>query len=299
MNHTIFVGGISGIEESRALNFFQSLYNSVEKIVIPKHEKSKRVKGYALLYVSKKPDYDNLLQMQKVNIHGRIVHLKPYLKGKNLKRFKNSVQNRRVHVRGIPKKWKNADFRRAMRQIGPFEDAYIIHDPSGKKSYGFGYALFHEEETANKALKDGSQMFPKLKIQFEKRGEKKNQQDSQPNTDNQSPNDSSPTILGWKQTWMPGRAPKPNGEVVNQFHHNKEAIISSDLLISLHSVKPTQKSYFNRVKTLSHHEAEVLGQLRFNKLKLRFGNLNKFEGMMKSLSVQSNQVEGQLNYTNP
>ena len=288
MNYTIFVGGILGIEEEKAFSFFKSSFNSIERIVIPKHEKSNRIKGYALIYMKDEEQYNQMLGKKCMNLYGRTIHLKPYLKGKNLKKFKASLNNRRIHVRGIPKSWKNSDFKSAMEKIGPFEDAYIIHDSTGKKSFGFGYVLFNTEKDANRSLKEGKKIFSELKLFFERKGVKnkakkksKNMKGTEAGDALDYVNRSSFEIEGSKCL----RRKKQNQNGYNS--SNQLPRLSFDELINLHSVKPCESFYFNRVKTLNHREAEVLGHLRFNKYNLRFGKLIKYREMMRSLYAKS------------
>lgn len=155
----IFLVGLSkdhGVDE--LTTFFSSKYPSFMKVEMKKkNKKSGKIAGYGFLSVSSDEDYAAIVRKGKFYLFGRGFFAKPYLKGENLKRFKQTVNQRRVFMFGLPSPLTDSQLEDTLRDVfGNLECAFLVENNHTKiNGKGLGYATFNTVESAKEATDIG------------------------------------------------------------------------------------------------------------------------------------------------
>lgn len=149
--------------------------------MLKKKKNEKKIKGYCFVVLTSKIEFDKMLKEETHELEGRILIIKPYLKGEELEKFREEVENRRVFIKEIPLEFEDKDLLPLLKQFGSLEDCFIARDiVNGGKSRGFGYGTFHFVEDARKAFEIGFVEYSKNEgengrieiFRFEKKGKR-------------------------------------------------------------------------------------------------------------------------------
>lgn len=144
---TVFVTGLCGLIKKEDLeSFFNLQCGGSVSIVLP----DKKSAGHAFVEMDSPETLQRILKLKNLTFNGREIQIKPYVEGKDLKRFKDEINSRRVFVSRIPKNWSDKFFQEIFSSFGKIETAYIIRNRKSKKSKGFGYIVYESKETALK-----------------------------------------------------------------------------------------------------------------------------------------------------
>ena len=162
----VFVGSIPGDMDQQSLKAYFSKFGRISNIKLT--FKTKHVnRGYCIVSCADRATYD-LLLAQKIQLKGRRLECRPYMKDSQLVAFRQSYNLRRVYVYNILAKISDEEVKALFeRKIGPVENAYCIRKQVGggsggrggrpgkkkKKDLVFGFVLFRREEDAQQAVR--------------------------------------------------------------------------------------------------------------------------------------------------
>ena len=127
--------------------------------------------------LGEKSEFDHLIREGSYYFRGRKFFVKPFLEGRELQKYKEEIQKRRVFVHNIPNKMSNEDLGELFASFGDVEDSYIIRSNQSNKyqasSRKYGYVIFFTEEDASKAVRAKKITHQNAKLiilPFEKKG---------------------------------------------------------------------------------------------------------------------------------
>lgn len=163
----IFLLGLDPeFKKEELVNFFKIDFPSVTHCCLIKSKKHKKTNniGYGTLFLQSKEEAKKILKKRKFTLKKRTFVVKPYYKGNELKKFKSSVQRRRVYVNQIPPSMENQNLRRVFQDYGDVEDAYVVRNQRIDGFRKFGYVIFEKEEDAQKVVRLGCIEFGEDKI---------------------------------------------------------------------------------------------------------------------------------------
>lgn len=192
---TVFITGLSGLIKKEDLTAYLNLKcQGAISVALP----NKRNAGYAFVEMDSPDSVQKILKMKNLIFNDREIQIRPFVEGKDLQRFKNEINSRRLFVSRIPKDWSDQFFTKIFCSFGKIETAYIIRKRKTKKSKGFGYIVYENKETAlkiaslNELKIDEHTLLLKIHepkhMRFQKKGSKthtKDQEKINQNCDNQ------------------------------------------------------------------------------------------------------------------
>lgn len=153
--HKIFLVGLNPkFKFPELLEFLKTRFPSVISCTSKSSNKSGKIKtSIATVSLLCEEEARELIQLGSLEFKGRTIHSKPYLTGKELERFKESVNRRRVFLHNINPRVKNEALREVLSKYGEIEDAFVIKKKKAKSSKvhrNIGYVIFQEEAEAEK-----------------------------------------------------------------------------------------------------------------------------------------------------
>lgn len=86
---------------------------------------------------------------KSLKFRGRTLTIKPYYKGAELTKFRESLLQKRLFVKRIPSFWTDVDLLNFFKAYGEIDSAYIVYDKATKKSRQFGYVVTASVELAD------------------------------------------------------------------------------------------------------------------------------------------------------
>lgn len=177
----ILLIGLSGEHTPQTIElFFKKTFNSILRVKMKKrNKKSNKVEGIGTMILGDPLERDQILKKGQFFLKGRKFHAKPFLKGRELKEFQNNVKRRRIFVNFIPRNTSNEKLKRTFLIFGEIEDAFVITDiKRDNKSLGYGFVMFYQVSSAEKAIQQGSINLEGSTIKicpYQKEGHKNNQ----------------------------------------------------------------------------------------------------------------------------
>ena len=97
-----FLAGIDPVVNLKQIrSSIRKKYQGVARIDCPKDQR----KGYLFVHFNNKNALQDFLKFGKIQIMGRDLIVKPFLKGTALQKYKISEGKRRLFVKGIPHSW--------------------------------------------------------------------------------------------------------------------------------------------------------------------------------------------------
>ena len=153
----IFLAGVPGkLNKSKFFKFLEEelgLVDIEKNIEIPYNTQKMLTKGFVIIHIDSSDKFEELLKIKTFRFENRILHAKPFAKGKDLEKIRESYEQRKIYVAGIPKNWNKKKLSDIMAKFGKILDAYIIVNPKTQESQGFGYVEFNNPISAHKAIK--------------------------------------------------------------------------------------------------------------------------------------------------
>lgn len=148
-NHHVLKAFLTGVNPSTPHQVLKTfLCNNFEGVTQVKTDPRKR-QGYVFVHFMNKQLLEDFLQIRTFIFQGRKLTIKPYLKGEELRKFKEELLQRRIFVKHLPFNWNDDDLEHFFTQFGKIDSAYIVFDKKTKFSRQFGYVI-----TATKELAD-------------------------------------------------------------------------------------------------------------------------------------------------
>ena len=164
----LFLGGIPGkIDKPHLIRFLKKI-PGIFRIEIPIKKSKKITRGFAHLYIDTERNYNKILAKKTLSYEDRILHIKPFLEGKDLQKIRDEYEKRKLYVNEIPLSWNKQRLFEEMSNLGKITDAYIIQNPESTQSMGFGYVEFKDAWLAQKILEKGSITLGGTLINFER-----------------------------------------------------------------------------------------------------------------------------------
>jgi hypothetical protein len=123
-------------------------------VCIPKN----RWKGFGFVFFRRKADLEIFISLGTISVKGSILTIKRHSEGKDLTKFKETFDNRRVFVRVLSKRKVSVDLYSLFSGFGDIEDAYFISKSEliEKNNYTIiGYVLFEQVQHAQQVIRQG------------------------------------------------------------------------------------------------------------------------------------------------
>lgn len=148
-NSTIFVGGISFSTNANDIKQLFSMFGKVKRVKIVRNKKGNS-KGYSLVKFETPLSAKKALESdQKLTLNTRILDCRPLLKGKSLKKMKESVNKKRISIENLPKK-VNAEEKKSLRQIfenfGKIQNFYFAREKDKDGIFSQKLLITYESE---------------------------------------------------------------------------------------------------------------------------------------------------------
>lgn len=126
--------------------------------------KDGRCKGFAKLTVQKEETFKKIMENPRGHfIQGKKINLEPFVDNRELMMQRNIEQEeRKVCILGLPKSLEETEFREIFEIFGGVEKAYFR--ASTQRESNFGFIVFRERESANKAIAKASIFLPKYEV---------------------------------------------------------------------------------------------------------------------------------------
>lgn len=143
----LFVGGIPVImTEETILHHFEQ-FCKVNRVRVMREKKTKESKGYAFVTLCSASDAVRMASKAHV-IGGRKVDVQIASRKNEKKVWKEDQKKRKLFVTNLPDSIDGDGLVRFFRKFGEVRNAYIIYDFDTKKSKGYGYVEFQNQDNA-------------------------------------------------------------------------------------------------------------------------------------------------------
>lgn len=169
----LFLGGIH--PKARVKQIYQHLssyYPSLSRVEIPvrKEEKrSKKNKGFAILHLKSKHEYEELLAKGFFDIKGRKMIVRTFLKGDQLRDHQDFKSNCRIFLPHIPDCVSEKQLKVKLEsKFGSIEDSYKLKHPETGAPRCCGHVFFKHPPSAAKAIKLGELKINGVKVKINK-----------------------------------------------------------------------------------------------------------------------------------
>lgn len=137
--------------------------------MVKKNKKTGKIKGYGFLVLKSRKEFEEMVKQKTYKVLDRILFVKPYYTGEELKKFKIETEKKRIFLHPLPLHFNDNDLYIALAEFGKVEDAFVARDVRNENtSKGFGYATFEEVEYAERALQKAKVEYGGFEIGIEK-----------------------------------------------------------------------------------------------------------------------------------
>lgn len=157
----MLVGVPVQLKRKDLFDFFSYILKSKSLFFEMKKKKdSKKNQGWAVMHVPTRGIYERVLSQGSFFIGQKKISAKKYMKGRELKIFREQLKRRRVFLKGVPLKCSDEDIHNFFSEFGEVEDAYCIKrkfqikNPS-INSRCYALVIFKKKEDAENLLKRG------------------------------------------------------------------------------------------------------------------------------------------------
>lgn len=147
-----FVSGYTNkkMSENQFSKTIKNLYPNIAQVEYPQ---TKYWKGYAFINFDSKSDFKNFIEEKLIRIEKFDLNLaiKPYKKGKELKKSLKDLKKRKLKIMGIPLSWNTKKFESLFRLFGPIENCYISRKKD-ELNLQNGVVIFRKRKAAFKCF---------------------------------------------------------------------------------------------------------------------------------------------------
>lgn len=180
-NYEIFVGGLPSDTTKEGLLGYFSQFGTILKCCPQfwgkKSAKKRKCKGFGTIICKEESTYLKIMEKKLHHFQDRKIECKVKLKKNKLAKYSKDLLNRKVFISGLPSYITSEKLETLLTEIiGQIEIAYVIKHRKSKKSRGFGFVVFKDQEAREKLLQAGYFMIKDRKIKciaYEAKGEKK------------------------------------------------------------------------------------------------------------------------------
>ncbi|XP_057332586.1 heterogeneous nuclear ribonucleoprotein 27C isoform X2 [Microplitis mediator] len=147
----LFVGGLSWETTQENLQRYFSRYGEVIDCVVMKNSESGRSRGFGFVTFSDPANVALVLQNGPHQLDGRTIDPKP-CNPRTLQKPKRSGGFPKVFLGGLPSNVTETDLRQFFSRFGKVMEVVIMYDQEKKKSRGFGFLSFEDEEGVDRCV---------------------------------------------------------------------------------------------------------------------------------------------------
>lgn len=147
----LFVGGLTGDTTSEELlNYFSGIVHVKEAFVVV-DSSTKKPSGFGFVALDSQQDISKILA-NRHEIKGSYVDCKEALSKNEAKLKELDERQRKLFVGGLPKNLKDEVLREHFLKFGKVQKAYVVKDYKSGNTRGFGFVIFADSESYNKAF---------------------------------------------------------------------------------------------------------------------------------------------------
>ncbi|XP_011501673.1 PREDICTED: heterogeneous nuclear ribonucleoprotein 27C isoform X2 [Ceratosolen solmsi marchali] len=147
----LFVGGLSWETTQENLQRFFGRYGEVIDCVVMKNSESGRSRGFGFVTFSDPSNVGIVLQNGPHQLDGRTIDPKP-CNPRTLQKPKRSGSFPKVFLGGLPSNVTETDLRSFFQRFGKVMEVVIMYDQEKKKSRGFGFLSFEDEDAVDRCV---------------------------------------------------------------------------------------------------------------------------------------------------
>nr|WPK95957.1 heterogeneous nuclear ribonucleoprotein at 98DE [Mesovelia mulsanti] len=147
----LFVGGLSWETTQDSLQRYFSRYGEVIDCVVMKNPETGRSRGFGFVTFSEPDNVSLVLQNGPHNLDGRTIDPKP-CNPRTLQKPKRNSSYPKVFLGGLPSNVTETDLRTYFARFGKVMEVVIMYDQEKKKSRGFGFLSFEEEDSVERCV---------------------------------------------------------------------------------------------------------------------------------------------------
>ncbi|XP_048516082.1 heterogeneous nuclear ribonucleoprotein 27C isoform X3 [Athalia rosae] len=148
----LFVGGLSWeTTQDNLQRYFSGRYGEVIDCVVMKNSESGRSRGFGFVTFSDPANVALVLQNGPHQLDGRTIDPKP-CNPRTLQKPKRSGGFPKVFMGGLPSNLTETDLRTFFNRFGKVMEVVIMYDQEKKKSRGFGFLSFEDEDAVERCV---------------------------------------------------------------------------------------------------------------------------------------------------
>ncbi|KAK9747376.1 RNA recognition motif [Popillia japonica] len=147
----LFVGGLSWETSQDNLQRYFSRYGEVIDCVVMKNAESGRSRGFGFVTFSDPNNVSVVLQNGPHSLDGRTIDPKP-CNPRTLQKPKKGGGYPKVFLGGLPSNVTETDLRTYFTRFGKVMEVVIMYDQEKKKSRGFGFLSFEDEDSVDRCV---------------------------------------------------------------------------------------------------------------------------------------------------
>ncbi|XP_024083840.1 heterogeneous nuclear ribonucleoprotein 27C isoform X2 [Cimex lectularius] len=149
----LFVGGLSWETSQENLQRYFSRYGEVIDCVVMKNSESGRSRGFGFVTFSDPENVPLVIQNGPHQLDGRTIDPKP-CNPRTLQKPKRSSSYPKVFLGGLPSNVTETDLRTYFARFGKVMEVVIMYDQEKKKSRGFGFLSFEDEDSVERCVSE-------------------------------------------------------------------------------------------------------------------------------------------------
>jgi len=149
----LFVGGLSWETSQDNLSRYFQRYGEVIDCVVMKNAESGRSRGFGFVTFADPTNVALVLQNGPHTLDGRTIDPKP-CNPRTLQKPKKGGGYPKVFLGGLPSNVTETDLRTFFTRFGKVMEVVIMYDQEKKKSRGFGFLSFEDEESVDRCVSE-------------------------------------------------------------------------------------------------------------------------------------------------
>ncbi|XP_017782401.1 PREDICTED: heterogeneous nuclear ribonucleoprotein 27C isoform X3 [Nicrophorus vespilloides] len=149
----LFVGGLSWETSQDNLSRYFQRYGEVIDCVVMKNAESGRSRGFGFVTFADPNNVTVVLQNGPHTLDGRTIDPKP-CNPRTLQKPKKGGGYPKVFLGGLPSNVTETDLRTYFMRFGKVMEVVIMYDQEKKKSRGFGFLSFEDEEAVDRCVSE-------------------------------------------------------------------------------------------------------------------------------------------------
>lgn len=149
----LFVGGLSWETTQDNLQRYFSRYGEVIDCVVMKNNETGRSRGFGFVTFADPDNVDRALENGPHTLDGRTIDPKP-CNPRSLHKPKRTGGYPKVFLGGLPPNVTETDLRNFFSRYGSVMEVVIMYDQEKKKSRGFGFLSFENDQAVDRACSE-------------------------------------------------------------------------------------------------------------------------------------------------